>query len=124
MEKEILSILEDAYPLKEPEEKKSSKYIEINGNKNFVFYNSTVVTITCLVLLVLFFYPLKEARPITYSESEHIKEIVSTVAVCEGKSRIFVHNELKKKFNYYSYKDISLHTYKNILKILNPRICF
>lgn len=125
MEKEIRSILEDAYPLKEPQESpKTGKYIEINGNRNFVFYNSTTAIVTCLIFLVLFFNPLKEDRPITYNESEYIKEIVSTVAACEGKSRMSVHNELKKKFNYYTYKEIKLGTYKNILKILDSRVCF
>lgn len=124
MENEIRSILEAAYPLTEPEGQKAARQIEINGNRNFVFYNTTSLVFLVILFLIVFFIPFKNERIITGRESEQLKEFVSNVAACEGKSRMTIHNELKRKYNYHTYKEIHLSTYKNVLSVLKQRSCF
>lgn len=64
-----------------------------------------------------------EDNKITNQKALNLKQLVKMVSKCERRHINTIHSELKREFNYHSYRDINLSTYKKIIEHLNKRTC-
>lgn len=59
---------------------------------------------------------------ITVQQSDEIKQTVSKVAIRESKHPNTIHNELKRLFQYHSYRTITYDNYMKIMPHLKARL--
>ena len=60
---------------------------------------------------------------ITKEQAEEIKKLVQIVSLCEKKHYNTIHNEMKKRYGYFKYREIDHSTYQKVRDTLIPRIC-
>lgn len=129
----ITKVLLSSFP-REFEDKSSIKPTESIKNEYHVirYENNSILKITVLVATILLFIcftsntlnvPIYNNNTITNNEAHTIQQLVAIVADCEQKTANTIHAELKKEFNYNSYKRINKSTYYKISSYLSKRNC-
>lgn len=68
-------------------------------------------------------YNIDQMQIITSAQADEIKKLVKEVSACQNKAPITVHNDLKKIFKYYRYREIDLATYDKIMVYLKSQNC-
>ena len=63
-----------------------------------------------------------DLETINAKDAHSIQLTVSTLAHCTQTQANVIHTQLKKEFNYNSYKFIDRHTYKKLLKYIDMQI--
>lgn len=138
MSDQIKNILTNLKPKDEIKEQKVDKISQITSNINVTTSGNflTFITISFLAFLIVVIYvfttntnsikvmPKHEVRIldkstfITNNQANEIKALVKQIATYQNKSPLTVHNELKKMFNYYRYREIDVATYEKVIAYL------
>lgn len=58
------------------------------------------------------------SEKITSAQADEIKSLVKEASLGQNKSPLTVHNELKKMFHYYRYREIDVATYEKVIAYL------
>lgn len=137
---ELLNKL-DSIPLGEPiseglnKTENTSIKTNINMSKNIHNSSSVIIcVIICAALIVIAtlyanILPIKQTthieqiQKISEVQADEIKSLVKEVSACQNKAPITVHNDLKKIFKYYRYREIDLATYDKIMVYLKSQNC-
>lgn len=113
--------------------KKEPVSIKIDNSQgvHITYYGGIFMTLLSILILCgsVYVSPLhltpanfSIADPISHEQADEIKKLVKLVADKEDKHPNKIHNELKKKLNYTSYRNISRDTYEKIKLILKIRL--
>lgn len=130
----IAQVLLSSFPREEDKIEKEPKEPVKNEYHFFRYENNNLLKITILIATILLLarlsntpniiaLPVYNNSYIASEEIETIQHLVANVADCEQKSANAIHSELRRKFNYNSYKRINKSIYKKILIYLSDRTC-
>lgn len=136
---DVKSILSKAEPLhKTPTTGTNPSDNSIHITKYDYKNNNSVIVFAFAALCVAFVAALSFNKPplpprtdmfvrqqskIDKHQADEIKILVKFVAACENKHINTIHNELKRNFGYYRYREIEVDTYAKVVNTLNKRLC-
>lgn len=119
-------------PIREGLNKTENTNIKTNINMSKNIHNSSgviICVIICAALIVIAtlyanILPIKQTthieqiQKISKIQADEIKSLVKEVSLGQNKSPLTVHNELKKMFHYYRYREIDVATYEKVIAYL------